>query len=109
VTGSFRLPNCDHETSDPEYVVRNYGAPSFSTVPLERPGVFAGATGFASTAHIALVVPPFDWRHVAEAQRRSCLLCHSPSSLDPGKVLLPLTTDSTALIVIGQVNSARIL
>jgi hypothetical protein len=101
---------------------------------LERPDVFAGATGFASTADIALVVPPFDWRHVAEAQRGAQLLTPdydyrwylgisevqdyfasapelSPVSfaefLGSGQILLPLATDSMALIVIGQVNSAR--
>lgn len=61
-------------TTQPDYVDRFYGAPTFSSVALDRPDVFAGASEFASTADIALVVPPFDWRHVAQAQRGAQLI-----------------------------------
>jgi hypothetical protein len=49
--------------------------PEFLDSPVGAAGCLCWrATGFASTADIALVVPPFDWRHVAEAQRGAQLL-----------------------------------
>ena len=44
-----------------------YGAPTFSSVPLARPAVMPGAYEGRSTGEIASRMPPFDWRHAAEA------------------------------------------
>jgi len=62
------------ERNEPTNIVRWYGAPTFSAVPLERPEISSDATPFATTVDSSLIVEPFDWRHVAEANTGAQLI-----------------------------------
>ncbi|HSL22277.1 MAG TPA: PEP-CTERM sorting domain-containing protein [Vicinamibacterales bacterium] len=55
-------------SDDPTNPARDYGPPTFSDVPLDRPGVFPGATAIRRTVDVGLLLdPPIGWRHVAHA------------------------------------------
>ena len=60
---------------EPGYSVREYGAPTFSDIPLQRPDVFPGASEFSGTVDIARQnFQSSDWIHVANALRGASLV-----------------------------------